>query len=144
MEGISFISLYSLYLSMHIDDSGNHFRVVILAEYFVEIPRTAKIREKLDDIVEVQNHVAEQVDGILSVERVDDLLVMLRVPGERADERDDWLYLRELRDEIQSEVNDLGYVIMDIGASDMFYDEADDQLYLVDFSQVKRYEGVYG
>ena len=129
---------------MHIDDSGNHFRVVILAEYFVEIPRTAKIREKLDDIVEVQNHVAEQVDGILSVERVDDLLVMLRVPGERADERDDWLYLRELRDEIQSEVNDLGYVIMDIGASDMFYDEADDQLYLVDFSQVKRYEGVYG
>lgn len=69
---------------------------------------------------------------------------MARAPGERADKRDDWLYLRDLRDEIQAQVNDLGYVIMDIGSSDMFYDESDDQLYLVDFSQVRTYEEVYG
>lgn len=69
---------------------------------------------------------------------------MPRAPGTRADElRDQWEYLRDLRDEIHDEVKARGYVIMDIGASDMFYDEADDQLYLVDFSQVKRYDEVY-
>ena len=129
---------------MHVDDSGKHFRVIVFENYVVKIPRTENQREKLDGIVEVQNYLAEHVAGILPVERIEDLLVMPRVPGERADERDDWLYLRELRDEIQSQVNELGYVIMDIGASDMFYDEDDDQLYLVDFSQVRTYEDVYG
>ena len=129
---------------MYVEDSGQHFRVIVFENYVVKIPRTDKQRAKLDDIVEVQNYLAEHVAGILPVERVDDLLVMPRVPGERADERDDWLYLRDLRDEIQSQVNDLGYVIMDIGSSDMFYDETDDQLYLVDFSQVRPYEDVYG
>ena len=129
---------------MHVDDSGNHFRVIVFENYVVKIPRTADKRAELDDIVEVQNHLAEHVDGILPVERVEDVLVMARAPGERADKRDDWLSLRNLRDEIQEAVNDLGYVIMDIGASDMFYDETDDQLYLVDFSQVRTYEEVYG
>ena len=129
---------------MHVDDSGNHFRVIVFENYVVKIPRTADKRAELDDIVEVQNHLAEHVDGILPVERVEDVLVMARAPGERADKRDDWLSLRNLRDEIQEAVNDLGYVIMDIGASDMFYDESDDQLYLVDFSQVRTYEEVYG
>ena len=129
---------------MHVDDSGNHFRVIVFENYVVKIPRTADKRAELDDIVEVQNYLAEHVDGILPVERVEDVLVMARAPGERADKRDDWLYLRDLRDEIQAQVNDLGYVIMDIGVSDMFYDESDDQLYLVDFSQVRTYEEVYG
>ena len=129
---------------MRIDDSGQHFRVLIFENYVVKIPRTEAQRAKLNDIVKVQNYLAEHVAGILPVERVEDLLVMPRVPGERADERDDWLYLRDLRDDIQSQVNDLGYVIMDIGASDMFYNEEDDQLYLVDFSQVRTYEEVYG
>jgi len=41
-------------------------------------------------------------------------------------------------------VNDLGYVLIDIGQSDIFYDETDDQVYIVDFSQLKTYEEVYG
>ena len=129
---------------MHVDDSGSHFRVIVFENYVVKIPRTEDRRAQLDEIVAVQNHLAEHVDGILPVERIEDVLVMPRAPGERADERDDWLALRDRRDEIQGAVNDLGYVIMDIGASDMFYDEAEDQLYLVDFSQVKTYEEVYG
>ena len=129
---------------MEVDDSGSHFRVIVFENYVVKIPRTERKRAELDEIVEVQNYLAEHVDGILPVERIEDMLVMPRAPGERADERDDWLSLRDRRDEIQETVNDLGYVIMDIGSSDMFYDEAEDQLYLVDFSQVRTYEEVYG
>ena len=129
---------------MHVDDSGDHFRVIVFENYVVKIPRTEDKQAELDDIVEVQNYLADHVEGILPVERVEDVLVMPRAPGKRADERDDWLYLRDLRDEIQDAVGDLGYVIMDIGASNMFYDEDEDQLYLVDFSQIRRYEDVYG
>lgn len=43
---------------MHVDDSGNHFRVIVFENYVVKIPRTADKRAELDDIVEVQNYLA--------------------------------------------------------------------------------------
>ena len=70
---------------------------------------------------------------------------MPRAPGTRADKlRDQWPYIRDKRTEIFEAVNELGYVLIDIGQSDIFYDESDDQVYIVDFSQLKTYEEVYG
>jgi len=40
-------------------------------------------------------------------------------------------------------VKEHGYVITDIGESDIFYDETDEEVYLVDFSRVKPYDEVY-
>lgn len=51
----------------------------------VKISRDDTNREKLDEIEEVQNYIAERVDGILYVERVDDLLMISRAPGTRVD-----------------------------------------------------------
>lgn len=130
---------------MHIDDSGSHFRVLVFENCVVKIPRDDTNCEKLDKIEKVQNYLAERVDGILPVERVDDLLVMPRAPGTRADKlRDQWLHIRELKDDVHEDVQDHGWVILDIGASDIFYGAADEQVYLVDFSQVKPYKDVFG
>ena len=131
---------------MRVDDSGHHFRVLVFENYVVKIPRDDDMRERLDEIVKVQNYLAERVDGILPVERVEDLLVMPRAPGTRADEpevRDDWMHIRELKDEVTEEIGEYGYVIMDVGASDIFYDRDKDEVYLVDFSQVKEYDEVF-
>ena len=53
------------------------------------------------------------------------------------------MHIRELKDEVTEEVGEHGYVIMDVGASDIFYDRDEDEVYLVDFSQVKEYDEVY-
>ena len=127
------------------DESGSHFRVLVFENYVVKIPRDETNRAKLDEMEEVQNYLAERVDGILPVERVDDLLVMPRAPGTRADElRDQWLHIRDLKSDVHEEVQDHGWVILDIGTSDIFSDAADEQVYLVDFSQIKPYEDVFG
>ena len=130
---------------MQIDDSGHHFKVLVFENYVVKIPRSEKIRSKVADIGRVQNFLAERVDGILPVQRVDDLLVMERAPGTRADELNDrWLHIRDLKDEVHDHVQRLGWVILDIGASDIFYERETDRVYLVDFSQVKPYDEVFG
>ena len=55
----------------------------------MKIARDETDRTKLDEIEEVQNYLSERVDGILPFERVDDLLVISRAPGARADEISD-------------------------------------------------------
>ncbi len=130
---------------MHVVEDGNHFQVLVFETHVVKIPRTDEKRDELSEIVDIQNYLADNVAGILPVERYGDVLVMPRAPGTRADEiRDQWPYIRDKRTEIFEAVNELGYVLIDIGQSDIFYDESDDQVYIVDFSQLKTYDEVYG
>ncbi len=124
-----------------IDESGVYFTVLVFEDYVVKIPKKDKVKDvqELKFIADTQTKVSEHVDGVLPCWLIDNVLIMPKAPGKRADEfPDKKTYFKNMKQKILSQIKDLGYDLRDTGMKNMFYDESQDQIYMIDFHAVRK------
>lgn len=123
-----------------LDESGYYFTVLIFNDYVVKIPKKDLVKdvEELKFIADTQTELAEHVNGVLPCWLIENVLVMPKAKGRRADAcLSKKAHIKGLKMEILSKIKDMGYELKDTGSRNMFYDEAEDQVYMIDFHAVK-------
>ncbi len=124
-----------------VDESGVYFTVLVFQDYVIKIPKKDKVKdiEALKFISDTQTHVSEHVNGVLPCWLIENVLVMPTAKGTRSDQRKDKNeHIKKLKKEILAQINDLGYTLSDTGSRNTFYDEEQDQVYMIDFHAVKK------
>lgn len=128
-----------------VNEDGTFFTVLIFEDYVIKVPRRKKsaksppgfTRKDIDRMVEIQNEIAEKVDGVPPCRQVGVCVVMPRVKGVRCDEIEDQQLIKRKRDEVLSQISGMGYQLRDCGKNNMIYCPDEDQMYMVDFHIIK-------
>lgn len=126
-----------------LDETGVYFSVLVFQDYVVKIPKKEMGMEveQLKFIAEAQTELAEHVNGVLPCWMIENVLIMPKAKGRRADAcLSKKAHIKALKAEILHKIKDLGYELRDTGARNMFYDEAEDQVYMIDFHAVRLFD----
>ena len=125
-----------------INEEGVYFTVLMFEDYVVKIPRPDRINDvkELKFIAESQDFLSENINGILPCWLIECCLIMPRAKGIRADKLsyDEKDHIQLLRNVILEQIEKLEYELIDCGSKNMFYDEGEDQVYLIDFHAIKK------
>jgi len=137
---------------MRVEDIGRNFTVYIYDNYVKKVPKKDKFKDlsKLQYIADTQTYLSKRVEGILPCKVVKGNLEMPKAPGERVDRYEERKFrtgnrtplikfqnrVRIMMDNINEQIEDLGYYVGDLRTVNMFYDEKEDKLYFIDFSEV--------
>jgi len=123
-----------------IANHGQYFNVILIGNWVVKSPHVHQAKKRLEEIVNIQNELADEIDGILPCEMVEDVIVMPRAPGIRCDNVSYRLWRSE-EERIVREAKELGYEITDTSPKNFFWDEDKQQAYFIDFSSVEQIDG---
>ncbi len=133
--------------SFTVDDSGVFFVVLIFDEFVIKVPRERNLDQKvLQRMADTQNELAGLIEGVLPCHVGEGYLHMPRAKGVRLRE-----YTRKqgrprvktpvadkLKVQMITKAREHGYDLSDMSKRNLFYDEEEQKLYLVDFHQVKK------
>ncbi len=126
-------------------DKGAHFVVLLFEEYVIKVPFKEEYRseKRVSEIVEMQNAISKHIDCVYPAKQQGLCIVTRRAPGVKVSKlpKDQQTKLKARGKLIDREVAKHGYKIGDISAKNMVYNQSTDELYLVDFSMVKRVRG---
>jgi len=129
-------------LNYRIDDSGVYFKVYVFQYFVVKVPKHKRFKDlkALQYIAEAQTYLSQHVEGVLPCYLMGKWLVMPTAPGKRGDAFSDnkWECIKQKRDEIVSQIREHGYTLGDVGKKNVFYDEREDKVYIIDFHPVKK------
>ena len=119
-------------------EEGNSFKVEVYDDYVIKYPKMNE--QRLKEIALLQTELSELVDGVLPCEYKEGCLVMPKAPGIRGDrvDVDKKTYIQNEIEKIYKKIQDNGYQLGDISLTNVFYDEDNDKVYLIDFDSVKK------
>jgi len=124
-----------------LEQAGDYFVVLVFDDYVIKVSRNKNTsKERLKAIAEIQTQASEQIPGILPCYYREGALVMPKAPGIRVDKikcPEKLKHINRQKDHIVSQVKALGYDIHDSRKANLFYDEENDQLYIIDFHLAK-------
>jgi len=127
-------------LPFKIDETGVYFTVLIFDDYVVKIPKRDKVKDinMLKFISDSQTELSEKVNGVLPCWLIEGVLIMPKAKGKRSDHhKDKKEHIKALRQEILDQIKSFGYELKDHGFKNMFYDEEQDQVYMIDFHAIR-------
>ncbi len=122
-----------------IDESGVYFTVLVFEDYVVKIPKKDKVKQvsELKFISDSQTKLSD-IKGVLPCWLIENVLVMPKAKGKRSDQYPEKkAHIKALRNEILEKIKGKGYELRDTGQRNMFYDEEQDQVYMIDFHAIK-------
>ena len=90
-------------------------------------------------IADTQTYISERMECVLPCYLVNGKLFMPKAPGVRADIADkDWSYIQSLKNLYTEEIEKLGYKLTDLGQQNIYYNEHDGKIYLIDFHSIRK------
>lgn len=129
-------------MNFKVNNEGKFFTVLIFDDYVIKFPKSNTCKDKdMDRIAKFQTELSRKVNGVLPCTKVDNVLVMPKSPGKRTDEyRGAKLknHIRHLVSRKKKEIEMLGYKISDLSWKNCFYDEENDQLYIIDLHKLEK------
>jgi len=130
-------------LPFKIDESGVYFTVLIFDDYVIKIPKKDKVKDinALKFISDAQTSISENVNGVLPCWLIEGVLVMPKAKGVRSDKVPEKKgHIKQLRSKVLEQIKELGYELRDHGFKNIFYDEDQDQVYMIDFHAVRTFQ----
>ncbi len=123
------------------DTTGAYFDVYIYEEHVVKIPKHKKVKndKMLADIAMMQTELSKHLEEVLPCRKEGRTLIMPRAKGIRQDklDRDMQKALEPRKSELRNKIKALGYLVSDTNRKNIFYDEAEDKMYLIDLHNIK-------
>ncbi len=134
---------------------GKNFNVEVHNDYVIKIPKKDEYRqiEKLSLIADAHTYLSKHIKGILPCKVIDgSKLKMPFAKGERLDLYEERKFrsknqtplinfrshIEQLKQGLYTQIESHGYSIADLRSVNLFYDETDDTLYIIDFSAIKK------
>lgn len=131
-------------LPFRIADHGQYYNVVIVDNWVIKCPRVHAARKNIERQAEIQNDLADNIDGCLPCQVINndctEAIVMPRAPGVRADHVS-YTKWRPHEERIVVEAAELGYELEDTSPKNFFWDDDREMAYLVDYSSIEPIEG---
>jgi len=119
---------------------GSHFHVEIHNDHVVKIPRTEKVKERMKEIVELQNTVAEHFEEVHPCWLIEEeCIVMKRINGTSGSDFEKAEMKKTMRDIRKRIINKTKVDIRDEGRQNVIFQE-DGKIQLIDFSSAELIE----
>ena len=133
-------------LDFEVNNDGKYMTVLIFDDYVVKFAKSNACKNKdLERMAKLQTEVSQQVDGVYPLKKIDNVLIMQRAKGKRADyyreDRKMRDHIKRLMDRKKKEIKELGYKITDVSWKNCFYDEETDSVSIIDMHQIKKEGG---
>ena len=128
-------------INFEINNDGKNFTVLVFEDYVLKFVKTKLIKKRdLKRITDLQNELSVKLDGILPCKLVENVIIMPKAKGVRADKLTGKKKDRaiDLVQKKRRKIKKLGYEIDDLGAKNYFYDEEKDKVWIIDFDKLIR------
>jgi len=119
--------------------SGSSFHVRIYDDHVHKYPKNDSVKDRLEWIARTQTRLSETIKGIMPATCHGDYIEMAIPPGMHCKTLTKRQFKHEIKpkvDEIVSLVAGQGYTLKDTGKNNVYYDEAEDQVWIIDYSHL--------
>ena len=131
--------------------NGYFFDVEIYADFVVKTPKpeqagrlrnmhgAVSIEETLEHIASCQEELSRMIPSVLPAYRVGAQIFMPRARGVRCTEiPEKWTWIKDIVKKDVEKINKSGYMAMDLGQENVFWDEERKSIYMIDFHAIKK------
>ncbi len=122
-------------------ESGSYFDVHVYDDegYVRKYPKKECVKGRMQWIAETQTRLAEIIKGIMPATYHGDYIEMRIAPGvqcKKIEKRKFRAHVKPMIEEIVRQVEAHGCKLTDLGRTNVFYDETEDQVWIIDYSHL--------